>query len=65
MNAAPSGSRGKPLGSLINDAAHDVASVGQIVNHSDGLSHRYIRHVVVTDLRRRLNLCQFVSAQGL
>jgi hypothetical protein len=57
VNAAQSRSSGKPPGSLVNDAAHDVAGVGQIVNHSDGFSHRHIRHVIVTGPRCRLNLC--------
>ena len=32
MNAVRSGSRGKPLRALINDAAHDVAGMEKIVN---------------------------------
>src|SRR6267142_4812400 len=65
MNAARNGSRGKPLRGLTNDAAHDVAGMGKIVNHADGLSHRHVRYIVVTNARRRLNLCQFVSRRTL
>src|SRR5712675_1458419 len=65
LNAAQRRSHSKPLLGFINDAAHAVAGMRQVVNHADGLSYRHVRYIVVADARRRLNLFQFVSPHGL
>src|ERR1700730_8949819 len=52
MDATQSGSRGRPLGGLTNDAAHDVAGMGKIVDPATPLKAALLPRDVACKARK-------------